>query len=94
MNAEISNLILKVVTVIVDNYLFDIEKLSQPWMYYLIFVPAIAYVIFFLFKWTILTCPIWLPCSIIAAIALGSNGSDGSDAKQSSARKKIVVRDN
>lgn len=39
---------------------FDMDVLSQPWMYYWVLVPAIGYIIFFFCKWIVLTTPIWI----------------------------------
>jgi hypothetical protein len=50
-----------------NMFQFDINVLSQPWMYYWVLVPAIGYLIFFFIKWIVLTTPIWLPF----ALALG-----------------------
>jgi hypothetical protein len=56
-----------------ENYLallwrmfeYDIHVFSQLWMYQWVLVPAIAYLIFFLVKWAVLTIPIWLPIMLI-----------------------------
>lgn len=52
---------------------FDIQILSQPWMYYWLLVPALGYTIFFFFKWVVLTTPIWLPPTIVAQALRGSS---------------------
>jgi hypothetical protein len=44
---------------------YDINQLSQPWMYYWLLVPAVGYLVFFFVKWAVLTTPFWLPVSII-----------------------------
>jgi len=44
---------------------YDINQLSQPWMYYWLLMPAIGYLVFFFVKWAVLTTPFWLPVSII-----------------------------
>jgi len=44
-----------------NQFQYDVSVLSQPWMYWLLCIPAIAYAIFFIFKWALLTMPIWLP---------------------------------
>jgi hypothetical protein len=46
------------------NFEYDLEKLSQPWMYYWLLIPAIGYLVFFFGKWAVLTAPIWIPFSI------------------------------
>lgn len=45
-------------------YLFDLGIFSTPRLYYWVF-PAIAYFFFFLFKWTLLTFPVWMPIYMI-----------------------------
>ena len=47
------------------QFTYDVEVLSQPWMYYWLLIPAIAYVVFFFTKWVVLTTPLWLPPAII-----------------------------
>lgn len=44
----------------------DIEIFSQPWMYWWILVPAFCYFIFFLFKWIVITAPIWISIRVSA----------------------------
>lgn len=56
----------------VDNYLsllwnmfqYDINILSQPWMYYWVLIPAIGYLVFFFLKWAVITTPLWLPVAL------------------------------
>ena len=43
------------------QFLYDVNVLSQPWMYYLLLIPAICYLIFVVVKWGFLTIPIWAP---------------------------------
>lgn len=40
---------------------FDIEVLSQPWMYWTLLIPATLYSLFMLAKWYVITAPLWLP---------------------------------
>lgn len=53
---------------IIDIYIsflkYDLEVMSQPWMWGFI-LPGIIYTVFFLFKWIVLTAPLWLPIRII-----------------------------
>jgi hypothetical protein len=49
-------------------WLYDIEVLSQPWMYWCALIPAILYAMFVLLKWAILTAPIWLPVMIVFSV--------------------------
>ena len=44
---------------------YDIEVLSQPWLYQWVLVPATGYMIFFMLKWTMLSAPLWLPISVL-----------------------------
>ena len=39
---------------------YDVEVFSQVWIYAVLVIPAFAYFIFFLFKWIVLTSPVWL----------------------------------
>jgi hypothetical protein len=50
---------------LLQQYLFDIHVLSQPWMYWYLLIPALAYISFMGIKWAILTLPFWLPFAII-----------------------------
>jgi hypothetical protein len=53
---------------LIQQYLFDVEVLSQPWMYYWLLIPAEAYVIFMFIKWAVLTMPIWVSFYIMLEI--------------------------
>lgn len=54
----------------IDLLKWDIAVMSQPWMYVWFFIPIIAFIPFFLIKWTLLTAPIWLPVGwIMTAIS-------------------------
>lgn len=76
-------------TTIFENYLgflwstfsFDMEMLSKPWMYYLLLIPAFAYIMFFMFKWTILLIPFYGPFLIVlrAIILLNHKEIDQTD---------------
>jgi len=44
-----------------DIFLYDIEVMSQPWMYWWLLVPITCYAVFFIIKWALLTVPVWLP---------------------------------
>ncbi len=43
---------------------YDVDVFSKWWMYAILVIPAIAYFVFFLFKWFVLTAPIWIPLNI------------------------------
>ncbi len=44
---------------------YDMNVFSQGWLYYWLLIPAMCYFSFFMIKWAVLTCPIWMPFSII-----------------------------
>lgn len=44
---------------------FDIQVYSKAWLYYWVLIPAIGYFIFFIFKWIVLTIPLWMPIAVI-----------------------------
>lgn len=45
-------------------FVYDMEVLSKPWMYWCFLIPAFFYLIFFVIKWMILTLPLWLPVNL------------------------------
>jgi hypothetical protein len=47
-----------------NMFQFDINVLSQPWMYYWLLLPAVGYLVFFFIKWVVLTTPVWLPSAL------------------------------
>ena len=51
------------VTFLWEQFQYDWSWMSNPWVLYTIF-PEIAYIIFFLCKWTILLVPITMPVMI------------------------------
>jgi hypothetical protein len=53
------------VEVLYRLWLFDVEIMSNPWMYIPFLIPIVLYLIFFVIKWAILTTPLWLPFRII-----------------------------
>jgi hypothetical protein len=57
-------LLVTLATVLVDQWIWDVEVLSNPWMYYPLLIPVMFYVPFFFMKWMILTAPFWLPIYI------------------------------
>lgn len=48
-----------------STFQYDMNVFSQPWMYWWLLIPALAYLMFFMFKWVVLTAPIWLPLRLI-----------------------------
>lgn len=51
-----------------DCLAYDIAVLSQWWVYWLFFVPALLYVAFMVIKWVLLTAPFWLPIVIVIRV--------------------------
>lgn len=51
--------------VVIDLWKWDIAVFSQPWMYWLLCIPASVFLAFFFLKWVVITAPIWLPVVII-----------------------------
>ncbi len=49
---------------LIDLYLFDLWVFSQWWLYAPLMVPFAFYFTFFLFKWLVLTLPIWVALGI------------------------------
>jgi hypothetical protein len=52
----------KIVEVLVNQWLYDISVLSDPWVLYTV-APAVFYSIFMVLKWAVLTIPVWVPLS-------------------------------
>ena len=51
----------KYVTLLYDLFVYDVEVMSQAWMYWCLMIPICCYAAFFLVKWSLLTAPLWLP---------------------------------
>lgn len=49
------------VTKLYELFIYDIEVMSQPWMYWCLLIPIACYLVFFFIKWAVLTAPLWLP---------------------------------
>lgn len=58
---------MRILKILEDLWIYDIEMLSTPWMIYTV-APAAFYVMFMFIKWVIITCPIWILISIVAEI--------------------------
>ena len=54
-----------IVSTLASLWLYDIEVMSQPWMYQWLLVPAFFYIVFMVLKWWVLTMPVWLPIRMI-----------------------------
>lgn len=48
---------------LIQQYLYDIENLSNIWMYIPLCIPAFFYFVFMVCKWSVLTMPLWIPFS-------------------------------
>ena len=46
---------------------YDMDVFSQGWLYAWLLIPAVIYFVFFIFKWIVMTAPLWIP--IRAAIS-------------------------
>jgi len=55
----------EVLQIVVELWKYDLEVMSQAWMYYCALIPATAYFAFMFLKWTAITMPIWIPLSRI-----------------------------
>ncbi len=52
-------------TFIWKMFQYDMDVFSKGWLYYWLLIPAMFYFAFYILKWVVLTCPIWMPISII-----------------------------
>ena len=52
---------------LVAQWQWDIDVMSQPWMYWALLIPICVYVPFFFMKWAVLTTPLWLPVYLLVA---------------------------
>lgn len=50
---------------LLSMFQYDVKVFSQVWIYAWVLVPAFVYFIFFIFKWVVLTAPIWVPFRMI-----------------------------
>jgi len=67
MNPLINNL----VEMLIQMFLYDLEVMSNKWMYIPLFIPIWFYVCFFLLKWSILLASLWLPLRLAFNSRLG-----------------------
>ncbi len=51
--------------ILLAQFQWDMEVMSQPWMYWCALVPITFYMVFFMMKWAVLTAPVWLPLSLV-----------------------------
>ncbi len=59
-----SEIVEKYLNLLWNNFQFDIDVFSQPWLYYWLLIPAVGYFVFFFIKWAVLTTPVWLPIAL------------------------------
>lgn len=50
----------KYLEILLQQFQYDMDVMSQPWMYYTV-VPIISYLVFYFVKWATLTAPLWVP---------------------------------
>ena len=62
------------IELLLQLFQYDIGVMTQAWTYYTV-VPIIGCTIFFFFKWTVLTMPIWLPFLITVGAAARARAS-------------------
>jgi uncharacterized membrane protein len=58
---KIAEVIAAYLQFLLDQLKYDVDKMSQPWMYWLLLVPIIFYGVFFIMKWMVLLVPVTLP---------------------------------
>lgn len=66
----------KLIDVLSGQLQYDIEVMSQPWMYWCLMIPILLYVAFFFVKWTVLTAPFWLPFGFIVKAFRSASSTD------------------
>jgi hypothetical protein len=54
-----------ILTVLADQWIWDVAVFTNPWMYYPLLIPIAFFVPFFFAKWMILTTPVWIPIYIV-----------------------------
>ena len=64
------------INVIVTLWLYDIEVMSQGWMYWWVLVPALFYLVFMLLKWAVIFIPVWVPLAIIVTVLRRDDDDD------------------
>jgi len=64
---------------------YDVDVFSQGWLYACLLVSAVAYFIFFILKWAVLTAPFWIPINMVF-------GGFKSLIKRSTPKKNNYVR--
>lgn len=50
----------KVTERLIELWLWDLEVLSEPWLYIPFLIPALFFVVFMFLKWVFVLCPLWV----------------------------------
>lgn len=56
--------------ILFDMWMYDMDVLSNVWMYIPLCIPAFCYVIFMGLKWSAITMPLWMPFSCVFRSAM------------------------
>ena len=51
--------------ILFDMWMYDMNTLSNPWMYIPLCVPAFLYAVFMSVKWSVITTPLWMPFACV-----------------------------
>lgn len=55
----------QLITWVISTFMWDMAVFSNVWLWIPLCIPAFFFLIFFLFKWAIITAPIWIPFHLI-----------------------------
>jgi hypothetical protein len=55
----------RIFEILIQQYEYDVNAMSQPWMYWVLFIPILLYMTFFICKWVVLTAPVWIPIVLV-----------------------------
>lgn len=58
----------RVINILIEQWVYDIAVMSNPWMYIPLLIPIGFYLGFFFIKWCVLTAPAWLPVAMVASV--------------------------
>ena len=70
----------KILEILTQQFEYDVWVMSQPFMYILV-IPILFYVSFFMLKWAILTLPLWIPIYLIASAFNSLRGNRDNDGQ-------------
>lgn len=82
----------RILEVLIEQFLYDVDMMSYPWMYYWGLVPITAYLAFFFVKWVVLTAPLWLPLVILFRIMFCTSLSVNRDIEELNRMVKDFTR--